>query len=234
MFTKQYRFIDLTHTITTSIPAWQGTDSFSTNIIQDYHQGYRTQQFNIGSNTGTHIDAPAHFDLNAPMIDDITLDKLIVAVCVIDVSKKASNDYRVSVDDINSFEQQHGTIPSGSLVILNTGWHRHWIEPKKYRNLDSRNVMHFPGISLEAARVLLERNIVGIAIDTLSPDGSDTTFPVHKLLLGASKYIIENIAHADKLPPTGAYVIALPLKIHDAVEAPSRIIGIIPRENSAI
>jgi len=226
---KQFTFIDLTHTITTSIPAWQGTDSFSTNIIRDYHQGHRTQQFNIGSNTGTHLDAPAHFDQHAPMIDDIPLDKLIVPACVIDVSSKASEDYHISADDIAAFEKQHGQIPAGCLVIGNTGWHRHWIEPKKYRNLDPHNVMHFPGFSLEAAQLLLERNIVGIAIDTLSPDGADTTFPVHKIILGAGKYIIENIANIEKLPPTGAYVFALPLKIHDAVEAPMRIIGLVPK-----
>lgn len=226
---KQFTFVDLTHTITTSIPAWQGTDSFSTNIIRDYHQGLRTQQFNIGSNTGTHLDAPAHFYKNAPAVDDIPLDKLIVPAYVIDVSSKASEDYRISGDDITEFEKQYGQIPEGSLVIGNTGWHRNWIEPKKYRNLDSSNVMHFPGFSLEAAQLLLERNIVGIAIDTLSPDGADTTFPVHKLLLKAGKYIIENIANIEKLPPTGAYVIALPLKIHGAVEAPMRIIGLVPK-----
>ena len=226
---KQFTYIDLTHTVTTSIPAWQGTDSFSTNIIRDYHQGHRTQQFNIGSNTGTHLDAPAHFEQHAQMIDDIPLDKLIVPACVIDVSSKASEDYRISVDDIIAFEKKHGQISAGSLVIGNTGWHRHWIEPKKYRNLDPHNVMHFPGFSLEAAKHLLQRSIVGIAIDTLSPDGADSTFPVHKLLLHAGKYIIENIANIEKLPPIGAYVIALPLKIHDAVEAPMRIVGLVPQ-----
>ncbi len=226
---KKYTFVDLTHTITTSIPAWQGTDSFSTNIIRDYHQGHRTQQFNIGSNTGTHLDAPAHFDKNATMIDAIPLDQLIAPACVIDVSSKVTDDYRISADDIKEFEQKHGPIPKGALVIGNTGWYKHWIEPKKYRNLDPHNVMHFPGFSLEAAELLLQRGIVGIAIDTLSPDGSDTTFPVHKLLLRADKYIIENIDNPNQLPPTGAYVIALPLKIHDAVEAPMRIIGVVPK-----
>ncbi len=225
----QFTFVDLTHTITTSIPAWQGTDSFSTNIIRDYHQGHRTQQFNIGSNTGTHMDSPAHFNQSATMIDDIPLDKLIVPAYVINVSSKATEDYRISADDIKEFEKQHGTIPEGCLFIGNTGWYKNWIEPKKYRNLDPHNVMHFPGFSLESAELLLERNVVGIAIDTLSPDGSDTTFPVHQLLLNADKYIIENIDNVDQLPPTGSYVIALPLKIHDAVEAPMRIIGLVPK-----
>jgi len=102
---KQFTFVDLTHTITTSIPAWQGTDSFSTNIIRDYHQGHRTQQFNIGSNTGTHLDAPAHFDQSKPMIDDIPLDKLIVPACVIDVSSKCAEECRISADDVAAFDR---------------------------------------------------------------------------------------------------------------------------------
>lgn len=229
---KKFSLIDLTHTITTSIPAWQGTDSFSTNIIRDYHQGHRTQQFNIGSNTGTHLDAPAHFTPNAAMVDAIPLDKLVVPAYVIDVSAKSSEDYRITMADINAFEKQYGKIEAESLVIGNTGWHRHWIEPKKYRNLDTHNVMHFPGFALDAAQLLLKQNVVGIAIDTLSPDGSDYTFPIHKLFLDAGKYLIENIANTDKLPPTGAFVIGLPLKIHDAVEAPMRIIALVPRQTS--
>ncbi len=226
---NQFKLIDLTHTITTTIPAWQGTASFSINIIRDYHQGHRTQQFSISSNTGTHLDAPAHFNKNGSMIDDIPLDNLIVAACVLDVSSKVSDDYLISVDDIAEFEKQHGAIPAGCLFIGHTGWCKRWEEPQKYRNLDASNKMHFPGFSVDAAKLLVEKNVVGIAIDTLSPDGSDDTFPGHKILLNADKYIIENITNADQLPPTGAFVIALPLKIHGAVEAPMRIIGLVPK-----
>ncbi len=224
-----YKLVDLTHTITTSIPSWQGTASFSFTIIKDYHQGNRTQQFNISSNTGTHIDAPGHFEKEADMVDAIPLDNLIVPAYVFNVQANVkSDDYLVSMDDIKTFETAHGQIPAGCLAIIHTGWCKHWQEPQRYRNLKN-GTMHFPGISVDVARYLVERNVVGIAIDTFSPDGGNTEFPAHKILLNAGVYIIENIVNADKLPPTGAFVAALPMKIYDAVEAPIRCIGFIKR-----
>lgn len=86
--------------------------------------------------------------------------------------------------------------------------------------------MQFPSLSAEAAQLLIERGIAGIAIDTLSPDCPGSGDPVHRIMLSNNKYMIENIAHADQLPPVGAYVIALPLKI-ESTEAPIRVVGLI-------
>ncbi len=228
---NSFKFVDLTHLITNSVPTWQGTASFSFTIIKDYHQGFRTQQFSISSNTGTHIDAPGHVDNTAKTIDSIPLEKLMVPAYVLDVSKRINDDYRISVEDINAFEQEHGNIPEGSLFIANTGWAQNWEEHQRYSNRDKSGKMHFPGISIQAAQLLLTRKIVGIAIDTFSPDGGDETVPVHKMMLHANVYIIENITNVHLLPPVGAFVITLPIKILDAVEAPARVIGLIPQKS---
>jgi len=90
--------------------------------------------------------------------------------------------------------------------------------------------MHFPAFSSSAAAFLLKRGVAGIAIDTLSPDCLDQTFPVHEMILGAGKYIIENVADCAGLPERGAYVIALPLRAHDATESPIRLVGLIPKD----
>ena len=90
--------------------------------------------------------------------------------------------------------------------------------------------MRFPKVSVEAAELLLERKVNGIAIDTLSPDWLDSDYPVHHTLLGAGKFIIENIRVVDALPTVGFTVVALPIKIKFATEAPCRIVTII--ENS--
>lgn len=226
---NNFKLVDLTQTITTSSPSWQGTASFSFTIIRDYHQGYRTQQFHISSNTGTHIEASGHFQKGAKMVATIPLSHLIVSACILDVRSKVSDDYRISRDDIASFEKDHGEIPADSLFIAHTGWCTRWNEPRNYSNLDDNGVMHFPGFTLEAAELLVKRRVAGVAIDTFSPDGGgNTTFDVHKLLLKNDVYIIENITNADQLPPTGAFVAALPIKIYDAVEAPLRIVGFIP------
>jgi kynurenine formamidase len=109
------------------------------------------------------------------------------------------------------------------------GWDSVLNVPEKYRN---NHV--FPSISKEAASLLLERQIVGVGIDTLSPDRPEDGFPVHHLILEADKYIIENIANASKLPPVGAYTFALPLKIQGGTEAPLRLVGLFREEDSKI
>lgn len=128
------------------------------------------------------------------------------------------------MQDIISFEERYGTIEPNSLFIAYTGWSRYWHDPEKYRNEDDYGIMHFPTYSVEAALLLMERNIAGIAIDTLGPDRPDSGYPVHKIVLSQGKYIVENIACADQLKPTGNYVVVLPLKLACA-EATVRIIA---------
>jgi kynurenine formamidase len=171
---------------------------------------------------GTHMDAPSHCIPGGIGIDQIPLEQLLVPCVVIDVSAQAFDQYQVSVDEILAFEQRHGKIPEHALVIFYTGWEKFWHDPEKYRN-----DYHFPCLSKEVAQWLLDRNVAGMGIDTLSPDRPETGFWVHQLLLGAGKYIIENVANAKSVPATGAYSLALPIKAKDATEAPMRLVAII-------
>ena len=176
---------------------------------------------------GTHIDAPSHRIQGGLSVSEIPLENLIAPACVINVVSKASPDYEISVEDIQQYEKVYGIIPKGALVIAYTGWSRFWLDPINYRNIDKFEQMHFPAFSSKAAELLLERDVAGIAIDTLSPDCLNSTFPVHLLILGAGKYIIENIADCASLPAKGAFVITLPLRAQSS-ESPVRIIGLIP------
>ena len=171
---------------------------------------------------GTHMDAPAHCISGAKTIDAFTLNELIGPCVVIDVSEKSHADYRLLPETIIAFEQKYGPISVGSFVIIRTGWDRFWNEPEKYRNN-----LQFPSISHEAALLLLERKIVGLGIDTLSPDTPHSGYPVHQTLLKAGIYLIENVANSEKLPPKGSISLALPLKIEEATEAPMRFIALI-------
>jgi kynurenine formamidase len=127
---------------------------------------------------------------------------------------------------VQTYEKKYGVIPQGSIVIANTGWNRFWVNAKAYRNEDAHGQMHFPAFSAQAAKLLVTREIAGIAIDTLSPDCLDRNFPVHNIILGAGKFIIENIGDCSQLPPDGSYLIALPLKIEGVTEAPMRIVAL--------
>lgn len=225
MLFKSCKFVDLTHLITPNIPHWNSSCGFSIEMMLDYDQGFRTQKIAMHAGTGTHMDAPSHFVKGGMSIDDIPIDKLIVPLSVIDVSAKADASYLISPQDVDEYEKKYEPIPKGNFVIGYTGWSRFWPDIERYRNVDQKGLVHFPAFSKETAQLLLNREIAGLGIDTLSPD-CDLDFPVHKLLLGNEKYIVENMANCHLLPPKGAYALLFPLNM-DSTESPMRAIGVI-------
>ena len=116
--------------------------------------------------------------------------------------------------------------------MANTGWEKYWNNTVKYRNADAKGKMHFPGFMAKTAELLLERKISGIGIDTLSPDGSTDKerFPVHELILGAGKYILENLCNLASLPPSGALALVMPMKVVGGAESAIRIIALVEQE----
>ncbi len=105
-----------------------------------------------------------------------------------------------------------------------------WNDYDKYKNADENNKLHFPGYSEDAAIYLIEkRNIKGIGIDTLSADyGISSDFIVHHIINGEGKYILENMANLDKLPPNGATLVIAPIKIEGGSGGQTRIWAILP------
>jgi kynurenine formamidase len=228
MILEDFKVVDLTHALSSHSPTWNGSCGFCADIKKDYDQMFRVQKLSMHAGVGTHMDAPSHRFQGARSIDKIPVDRLIAPLRVIDVSQKCHQDLCISLEDVENHEKNFGAILQGSLVIGFTGWSKFWNFPDQYRNIDEHNQMHFPAVSFEAASLLLERDIVGLGIDTLSPDCLDQSYPVHKLLLGADKYIIENIADCSAIPASGAYAIALPLKVFNCTECPIRLISLVP------
>ncbi len=226
--TFPFSLIDLTHALVPEMPSWNGSCGFSHEIKLDYKDcstdvKFRVQQIKMHAGIGTHIDAPSHCIPGGKNVEELDLSQLCASCVVLDISHKANEHYSLSVQDIQDFEHRHGSIAPHTFVIVFTGWERFWNLPKLYHNNHK-----FPSVSQEAAAFLLDRHIAGLGIDTLSPDRPSDGFPVHQLILGAGKYIVENIANAQKLPPKGAYSLALPLKITHGTEAPLRLVGLLP------
>lgn len=222
------KYIDLTHELKHNIPVWDLSCGFHNKIVLDYNQcdgpaKFRVQAINCPAGIGTHMDAPAHCFPGAKTIDHFSLEQCRKSCVVINIADKAQadNGYQLTIEDINLFEEKHGDIALDSFVIVYTGWSKYWNNPEKYHN----NLI-FPSVSAEAAEYLLAKNIAGLGIDTLSPDIGESNFDVHRILLGANKFIIENIAQADLMPAVGADVLILPLKIKDGTEAPLRLVGV--------
>ncbi len=225
-FADKTQLLDLTHSLSGDIPGWDRDCCFSMNIACDYDDCkapnlFRIQKISGKAGCGTHIDSPAHCFAGAKTTDAIELEKLMTDCMVIHVSGADENTV-VLPDAVVSFEKTHGTIPTNAFVIVHTGWDAHWGSPEKYRN-----ELRFPSIHEDTAKLLLERGVAGIGIDTLSPDAGGKDFPVHRVMLGAGKYLVENVANAGELPPTGARVLIAPMKIAGATEAPVRLLAFL-------
>ncbi len=214
-------YVDLTHTITENSPAWNLDCGFHKEMTLDFKDcpdqtKFRIYKFSMPAGMGTHIDVPAHCFRDKRSVEQIPLKDLISPCLVIDVSREADEKYKLSVDVVKRY-----SIEPGTFVIVYTGWDRFWNEPQKYHNHH-----RFPSVSESAAEYLVEKGISGLGIDTLSPDAGDSGFPVHRIILGAGKYLVENVASA-KLMPERAHVWCLPLKVKGATEAPVRLVGVL-------
>lgn len=225
------RVIDLTHEMHEDMAYWPGGVPFKMERLVDYDQGYRLHKFEVGENTGTHVDAPSHFIEGGDNIDEIPLKKLIVPAVVIDVQEQAAEnpDYQLTPEDVETWESEHGKIPANSFVILNSGWHKRFDTPKKYINMDDEDVMHFPGYHPDTADVLLERNVAGVGIDTLSLDyGASKAFGFHSAMLNGGTYQVENLANLDAMPATGTTVMVGVLPVRNGTQAQARIVAFLP------
>jgi kynurenine formamidase len=228
-----YKLIDLTHVLDGAIPTWNGGCGFNHDVHIDYsdctsEDKFRVMKVKMHAGIGTHMDAPSHCISGGKFIHDFDVNDLIMSCVVIDVSDQCHERYSLSAQDVADFESKYGKIADGSCVMVKTGWSKFWHTPSKYHN---NHV--FPSVSSEAASLLLERGVNALGIDTLSPDRSEDGFKVHKTFLGADKIIIENVANLGSMPPTGGFVMVLPIKIKDGTEAPVRLVGLVENDNGA-
>jgi kynurenine formamidase len=235
-----YSIIDMTHKFEAETIYWPTEEGFQLEVgfdgITDGGYYYSSNRYAAADPGGTHLDAPKHFAEGRQSADAVPLERLMGPACVIDVSGAAlSNpDYRLSTGDIEDWEALHGSIPEGCIVLLNTGFARYWPDRETYLGTSLKGSegvanLHFPAFSLESARLLASRGVAAVGIDTASIDyGQSADFVVHRYLYDLNIPGFENVANLDTLPPVGAFVIALPMKIADASGAPLRMIGLVP------
>ncbi len=232
------KLIDLTYAFDERTVYWPNAQGFrhrkDTWATTPAGYWYAAGEFTSAEHGGTHIDSPIHFGRGQLTLDKIPVAKLVAPAAVIDVSSKAAaqRDYRATPGDITGWERSHGAIAPGTIVVFRTGWGKYWPDRKQYLGSDvpgDVSHLHFPGVSREAAEMLVKRGVHGVGIDTASLDyGPSTDFITHQVLNGAGIYGIENIANAERLPETGATIIALPMKIADGSGGPARVVALLP------
>lgn len=231
------RVVDLTHRLHDATPVWPGERAFSMTRVTDYDAGFRAHDLAMGEGVGTHLDAPAHVVEGTRSLHEIPVEELVAPAVVIDVRAKAATDpdYVINGDDIVDWEAIHGPVPVACVVIFNTGWHERFNDPPAYLGTDDEGGMHFPGLSAEAAQALVERDVIAVGIDTPSLDpGRATSLEAHRVILGANKYQIENLANLGALPEIGATLIVAALPILDGTQAPARVIALVPEAEAEV
>jgi len=196
---------------------------------------YAANSLRTPEHGGTHLDAPIHFFEGGQTTEQVPLERLIAPAVVIDVTGRAAadRDYRATADDVLAFEKTHGRIEKGTIVLLRTGWSRHWPNAKAYLGDDTpgdASKLSFPSFGADAARLLVEdRGVAAIGIDTASIDyGRSTDFQVHRIVAAKNVPGLENLTNLDRLPPRGALVIALPMKIEGGSGGPLRAVALVP------
>jgi kynurenine formamidase len=234
------RWVDLTHSFSESTIYWP-TDTAGFQL-EELSFGpteggwfYASYAFSSAEHGGTHLDAPIHFAEGGLSNDQIPLSGLIGPAAVVDVSDRASRDYLVTVEDLTSWEAQHGLLPDGGMLMLRTGWDFRWNDRTAYLGTDLTGPdavaeLHFPGLGADAAEWLVaNRGIVAVGIDTPSIDrGQSEDFRAHVILYAENMSGFENVANLDLLPATGSFVVALPMKIEGGSGGPLRIVAFLP------
>ena len=237
----RFRLVDLTHPFNAKTLYWPtATTGFELERLAfgktpgGYF--YSSNAFASPEHGGTHIDAPIHFHERGISVDRIPLDQLVAPAVVIDVSSKAAKDadYRLTKADVEAWEARHGAVPRGSIVVLRTGWGARWPDARAYFGDDTRgdaSKLHFPSYGADAARHLVDvRKVAALGADVASIDyGPSKDFIVHQIAAAGGAVGLENLAGTDALPPRGATIIALPMKIENGSGGPLRAVALIPR-----
>ncbi|MBF23562.1 cyclase family protein [Neopusillimonas maritima] len=247
--TGNFKVVDLTHTLSSDFPALQlppqfgQVTAFKMETISQYNDAgpaWYWNNFTCGEHTGTHFDAPIHWvtgkDHPNNTVDSIDPKNFIAPAVVVDATAQVAEneDWVLTVDYLKQWEDKHGKIPKGCWVIFRTGWaDRLEKDPASYANVKEDGA-HTPGPSQEAVEWMIkERDVLGFGVETINTDAGQSfgwpmPYPCHTLMHGANKYGLQCLNNLDQLPPTGAIIVAAPLKIKGGSGSPLRVLALVP------
>lgn len=230
-FPRFSRVVDLTHTHSPQFPTFFGTPGIAIKPIKEFKKdGFNLTEWTVNEHSGTHLDAPIHFSADGMGPDAIPVGQLVVPLVIIDVVARAGDnpDYQVSLTDIRMWERRNGRIPRGACVAMKSGWDRH-VAGDRFVGKDAQGVLHFPGFHPESAEMLLkERDVVGLAVDTLSLDhGPSKDFKTHTTWLPSGRWGLECVAGLSGLPARGATLVVGAPKIKGATGGPTRVLALV-------
>src|SRR5918912_2688752 len=180
-------------------------------------QGYISEVMILSTHTGTHMDAPFHFNPNGQTIDQVEVNRYICIHAILIKIKKNANEM-ITSDDIAHNKKYK--IKEKDTVVFSTGW-------EKQINQKDNYIRNNPGLSKDAAEYLVEKKVNAIGIDCPSIDiGIDSGLIAHKKLLSNGILVIENLCNLYKFTNGKFTLLVTPLKLAGASGSPIRAIGI--------
>jgi kynurenine formamidase len=209
------KVIDLTMRIKPSMRVFPGSPqpSYIPWSKFDIH-GYESELMFMSTHTGTHVDAPSHFSPNMASIDKIEAHRFVSNAILVKLPKKANQ--LIEREDITKSVEPN----CGDTIVFMTRWETHVIS----KNYVSEN----PGLSADAAKYLVSKNVNAVAIDGPSIDaGFDNNFTAHKILLPAGVLAIENLCNLGRISKIRFTLVATPLKLASATGSPARALALI-------
>ena len=188
------RYVDLTHTITPTIPVWSGFGpstfgpavnpatgepyTYAKDGFEATHYDLSTDQF------GTQLDPPAHWAPEQAAIDEIPASYAVRPLLVINTAPQVRKNpkYFLSVADVRAWEKRHGRIPAGSVVMVRSDWSKRWTaDPEQAKALAADG--NFPSVGLDALKFLqLKRHILFHGHEPLDTDSTPTLEGEHWLM----------------------------------------------------
>ncbi len=221
---RNSQIVELSHLYEENMPVWPSHPKFIRATAESYAagDGNYNNQLLMGDHCGTHVDSPAHFIPDGKTIEEIDVRQLLGRGICIDVSSTpAAAEFGIS--EMQAWEESHGEIAAGDIVIFRTGYHNKW----RLRPDHAPFLADWPGLSAAGACWLGEKKVKVVGTDAMSMDAwSNHHYPVHQALLGSDSLIIENLANLDRLPPIFTFI-ALPLRIAGGSASPVRAIALV-------
>jgi kynurenine formamidase len=226
------KVIDLSHIITPTIPVWPHDPPVEFEVVASQEKdGYYLRRFSIGEHSATHMNAPNSFHPDAIGIDGYQAESLVRPAVVIDLRAQTRDnpDYVIGIQDIETWERDHGRIDQGSVVLFYTGWQALWNDPKGFFNEDT-NGLHFPGVGASTTKFLLEqRQIAGVGIDTHGIDpGQDSVFATNSQVLAKNGIVLECLTNLDQLPAKGTTLVIGVLRLKEGSGSPASVMAFVP------
>jgi arylformamidase len=202
---------DVTVPITNIMPVWPGDPpvrlSLKSHLSRDKTHTVRLTAIEMGSHTGTHMDAPVHMIEGGKRLEQFPLETLTGKATVVEIP---------GVRFIGREQLEHLDWNGVERVLFKTENSKHWQDGRFYEE--------FVYLDPAGAEFLVERGIRLVGIDYLSIDKfRSESHPSHFALLTKNIAIIEGL-NLSAVPPGQYTLVALPLNLQDADGAPTRVI----------